>query len=154
MAFLPLSIWKKFVEETNCKATHEIELKKTDHISRYKWERNVSLQEFMTFVGIIVLCTLDLTPGRELSHLFENPEKYSYTENMKYSCFKQIKLCLHCNNNKEEEGSNDYLFKVRTLLNILKTTLGLYLNVDDEVALDKSSIAEEEEEKEEEEIHA
>eukprot|EP00957_Ditylum_brightwellii_P052145 3953953-Ditylum_brightwellii.AAC.1 len=60
---------------------------------------------------------------------------------MKYSCFKQIKLCLHCNDNEEEDGSNDYLFKVRTLLNTLKTTLGLYLNVGDEVAFDESSVA-------------
>eukprot|EP00957_Ditylum_brightwellii_P174366 13275546-Ditylum_brightwellii.AAC.1 len=58
---------------------------------------------------------------------------------MKYSHFKQIKLCLHCNNNEEEEGSNDYLFKGRLLLNTLKTTLWLYLNVGDEVALDKSN---------------
>eukprot|EP00957_Ditylum_brightwellii_P208403 15357242-Ditylum_brightwellii.AAC.1 len=67
--------------------------------------------EFMTFVGIIILCTLDPTPGKELSYLFENPEKYPYTKNMKYSCFKQLKSCLHCNNNEEEGESNDYLFK-------------------------------------------
>eukprot|EP00957_Ditylum_brightwellii_P093199 7096639-Ditylum_brightwellii.AAC.1 len=59
---------------------------------------------------------------------------------MKYSCFKQIKSCLHYNTDKEEEGSNNYLFKVRPLLNTLKTTLGLYLNVGDKVALDKSSV--------------
>eukprot|EP00957_Ditylum_brightwellii_P158817 12088328-Ditylum_brightwellii.AAC.1 len=56
---------------------------------------------------------------------------------MKCSHFKQIKLCLHCNNNnkeEEEEGS-------RTLLNTLKTALGLYLNVGDKVALDESSVA-------------
>eukprot|EP00957_Ditylum_brightwellii_P057649 4371181-Ditylum_brightwellii.AAC.1 len=60
---------------------------------------------------------------------------------MKHSCFKQIKLCLHFNDNKEEEGSNGYLFKVRPLLNALKTTLGLYLNVGEKGALDESSIA-------------
>eukprot|EP00957_Ditylum_brightwellii_P038137 2883878-Ditylum_brightwellii.AAC.1 len=60
---------------------------------------------------------------------------------MKYSQFNQIKSCLHCNNNTEEKGSNDYLFKVRPLLNTPKTTLRLYSNVGDEVALDKSSVA-------------
>eukprot|EP00957_Ditylum_brightwellii_P203361 15334307-Ditylum_brightwellii.AAC.1 len=59
---------------------------------------------------------------------------------MKYNHFKQITSCLYCNNNKEE-GSNDYLFKVRPLLNTLKTTLGLYLNVGDEVAFDESSVS-------------
>ena len=54
-----------------------MELKETNCICGYKWERNFSLQEFMTFVGIIILCTLDPTPGRELSYLFKNPWKPS-----------------------------------------------------------------------------
>ena len=55
--------------------------------------------------------------------------------------FQQIRSVLHCSNNNSITHSNDHLFKVRPMLNILKKTLGKYLNVGDNLALDESSFA-------------
>jgi hypothetical protein len=139
LAFLPLSLWKKILVETNRKAHQEMKKIDNNLISGHVWKEDVSLQELMTFFGIMILSTLDPTPGRELAFLFQNPSKYPYTQSMTYLQFCQIKSCLHCNNNDESKDSNDYLFKVRPLLNTLKATFGLYLNVGDELALDESS---------------
>ena len=108
-------------------------------ISGHVLREDVTLQELMTFMAIMVLSTLDPTPGQDLSYIFQQSDKYQYSKNMTFYLFRQIKSCLHCINNEEEKSSNDYLFKVRPLLNTLKATLGSYIDVGDEFALDKSS---------------
>ena len=111
----------------------------TNKISGYVWRYDVTLQELMTFMGIMILSTLDPTPGRDIQYIFQHPSKYPYTKKMKFYRFRQIKSSLHCSNNEVEKKSQDYLFKVRPLLNTLKATLGKYLNAGDEFALDESS---------------
>ena len=54
----------------------------------------------------------------------------------------EIRLVLHMSEvGLAKDNSNDSLFEIRPLLNVLKKTLGSYLNVDSELALDDSSIA-------------
>ena len=50
-------------------------------------------------------------------------------------------LVLHLNDNAKLESSNDKLHKVHPLLNILKNTLGAYINVGTELALDEVTVA-------------
>eukprot|EP00957_Ditylum_brightwellii_P210184 15364653-Ditylum_brightwellii.AAC.1 len=39
----------------------------------------------MAFIGIMLLSTLDPTPGHELNYLFRNPKKYPYTQAMTFT---------------------------------------------------------------------
>ena len=87
LAFLPLSLWERIVIETNRYAHQQMDTKKTCCISGNRWQAGVSLQELMTFIGIMVLATLDPTPGRTLQFLFQNPAKYPYTKAMTWLRF-------------------------------------------------------------------
>ena len=87
LAFLPLSLWEHIVIETNRYAHQQMDTKKTCCISGHRWQADVTLQELMTFIGIMVLATLDPTPGRTLQFLFQNPAKYPYTKAMTWLRF-------------------------------------------------------------------
>ena len=54
--------------------------------------------------------------------------------------FQQIRSVLHVNNNANMTGSNDSLFKVRPFLNAVKLTFPSFLELGNELALDKASV--------------
>eukprot|EP00957_Ditylum_brightwellii_P190868 14532471-Ditylum_brightwellii.AAC.1 len=71
---------------------------------------------------------------------WKHPKKYPYVEHLSQKRHRQIKSLLHLNKNKNVSKSNEYLYKVRLVLNVLKT-VGMYLTPGNDVALDESSIA-------------
>eukprot|EP00957_Ditylum_brightwellii_P202516 15330521-Ditylum_brightwellii.AAC.1 len=52
--------------------------------------------------GIMILFTLDLTPGQDVQYIFQHPSKYPYTKKIQLYQFCQIKSSLHCSNNDNE----------------------------------------------------
>jgi hypothetical protein len=59
---------------------------------------------------------------------------------MQISRFEQIRQCFHLNSNPHEETKRDLLHKVRPILNIIKYTIGRYMNVGSDLSLDEMSI--------------
>jgi hypothetical protein len=55
--------------------------------------------------------------------------------------FQQIQAVLHTNDNTKMAASNDWLFKVRPVLNCLKLTIPTHLDMGGELALDEASVS-------------
>jgi hypothetical protein len=59
---------------------------------------------------------------------------------MLISRFEQSRQSFHFNSNLHEDPTRDSLHKVRPLLNIIKYTIGWYMNVGSDLSLDEMSI--------------
>jgi len=82
------------------------------------------------------------TPGQSYPDRWNDSEWHPYTKMMDVYRFKEIRSALKMSQ-IVPEGTNidDALYKVRPLLNVLKKTLGLYMDCGSELSLDESSIA-------------
>lgn len=142
LAFLPHTIWEFIVAQSNLYAEQVREKNSNGYICGAPWKHDITLDEMMTFIGIHILMTLHPIPGRDIEYYFQNPDIYEFVKAIdSLRRFQQIRSVLHCNDNKYEGESKDELYKVRPLLNVLKNTLGYYLDVGDNIALDESSCA-------------
>ena len=54
--------------------------------------------------------------------------------------FKQIRAALHWSDNPHSHSKHDTLYKVRPIINVLERTIGMYLEVGEEIALDETTI--------------
>ena len=133
LSFVPLEFWKLWLYETN-----RYGKQKLGSSVAFK---PISLPEFMTFFGILLAMTLQPMPGRRYTRAWDEPELHPYTKNMKKTRFIQIRSILHMVNNENPNSRNDSLYKVRPLLNVLKKTLGAFIEVGSECSLDESSVA-------------
>ena len=115
LAFLPLRIWIHICNESNRYAHQVMKETKKPKIAGYRWKEDISLQEFMQFIGILIMMTTDPLPGRSYTYMWHHPDKYPYIRCMKLYRFKQIQAAWHCTYNKHEENSKDALVKVRPL---------------------------------------
>ena len=96
----------------------------------------------MTFIAILIKMTLRPTPGQRYTDAWNNIEWHPYCEWTSKARVIEIRSVLHMSEvGPAERNSKDSLFKIRPILNVLKKTLGSYLNVGSEVTLDESSIA-------------
>ena len=116
--------WEHLVEESNRYAHDEMIRKNSNKIAGAPWKCDILLQEFMVFFGILLHITLHPIPGRDYTYLWDHPLRYTFTSHMLLRRFQQIRSVLHCSNNNSITHSNDHLFKVRPMLNILKKRLG------------------------------
>jgi hypothetical protein len=140
IAFCPLKVWKSIVYFTNKKAKKILLENKTRRISGIVWE-DVTLNEIMTYIGILIWMTLRPAPGLTFTECWKDIGWHPYTAKMGSKRFQQIRATLHFNDDEKMSESNDALFKVRPFLNCLKLTFGAYLNIGNELALDEASIA-------------
>lgn len=146
LSFLPLTFWKVYVFETNKNGQmkYEAKLKKTrengEVCKARKWV-DVSLNEFMTFLAILLAMSLRPTPGQRYTDRWKNQQWHPYTAWMQLAKFKQIRSALSMQQTTPGSLPEDSLFKVRPLLNIIKRTLGKYVDPGTDLSLDESSIA-------------
>lgn len=147
LAFVPIEFWKLYLFQTNTYGKDKYATKvqdKEDAGQSYTgriW-RSISLQEFMTLFGILIQMTTRPTPGQRYTDCWENPSWHPYTSRMDKYRFIEIRSVLHMLEWVPNCTSvQDSLFKVRPLFNVLKKTMGLYVNPGSELSLDESSIA-------------
>ena len=80
--------------------------------------------------------------GRRLREMWETPYQSSWTKFMGKGRFLQICTALHFNDNEDEDGlKSDSLHKIRPLYNIVKKTLGAYMNLGSEHSFDEATMA-------------
>jgi hypothetical protein len=139
----PICLWEVVVLETNRYADQKLKKleKRKPYIAGYKWVP-VSLQDIMTYYGVLIYGMLYPQTGRRLRDYWESPYLSPWTKFMSRGRFLQRSFALHFNNNDDVVGmENDGLHKIRPILNILKTTLGKYANLGSEHSLDEATMA-------------
>ena len=148
MAVFPMIFWETIRDEVNKYAQYKITQKQKEKlvkrprlIASHQWTA-VTLQEIMTFFGILIYFMLYPQSGRRMRDTWDSPYHNAWTKFMTKSRFLQICSALHFNDNNDIQGRNqDCLHKVRPLLNILKNTLGRYAVAGSELSLDEATMA-------------
>lgn len=147
MTMFPLLFWEIIVTEVNRYAEQKLVLKKATKsqkrklICGYKWQP-VTLNEILTYFGILIYGMLYPQTGRRMRDAWESPYQNAWTKFMSKGRFLQISSVLHFNDNDDEDGKkSDSLHKVRPLLNIVKNTLGRYAVCGSEVSYDEATMA-------------
>ena len=141
-SFLPLEFWKVYMFHTNQYATKKYAAQRAriDINFRRVW-KSVMLQEFMQFFSILMHMCLYPCPGQTYTACWHDARRHPYTMMMKVSRFMEIRSVLHMSAvGAPEQESDDALYKVRPIVNVLKTTLGAYLLVGSNIVIDESSM--------------
>ena len=101
----------------------------------------IKIDELMIFYAIIIQMACRPFPGKRYD------ECWNYTQDWFTNCkqmnktrFKQIRAALHWCDNPHSTSKEDTLYKVRPMINILERTIGMYLEVGPEIALDETTI--------------
>ncbi|MGH7955149.1 MAG: hypothetical protein ACREOZ_04230, partial [Gloeomargaritales cyanobacterium] len=141
LAFLPIVLWETMVFESNHYAEYVMAKKGERKISGATWAGEITLSEMMAFFGILTHLTMISMPGRTYTHLWKISDIHPYTKVMLLRRFQQIRAVLHLSDNDNQSPGNDSLRKIRFMLNALKITLGKYLDVGRDLALDEASVA-------------
>jgi hypothetical protein len=105
-------------------------------------DNKAGLNEVFVFIGILIQMTMRPTPGQTYTNCWKDKSWHPYTDRMPLCRFQAIRGMLHMTEKGfPEETSNDALYKVRPLLNVLKKTIGDYLIPGSDLAIDETSIA-------------
>ncbi len=90
------------------------------YINAYKW-KPTSLQEILTFFGILINAIIFPQTGRCMHKSWYDPVQNPWTCQMSKGRFEQFRIMLHFNNNKDiNVVEKDSLHKIRPLLTIMK----------------------------------
>ena len=143
-AFLPLEFWQLYAMNTNFYFKHKLKLKTEKGIVSHdeKW-KDVSVPELLQFFGVLIKMVLRPMPGRPYVDRWDEPEWHPYTKHMKRSRFRIIRSNLQMSdvNSNLQLNGEDELYKVRPLLNVLKKTLGDYVQAGSNLTIDESSVS-------------
>jgi len=134
LSFIPLDFWKQWTFETNRYAKKKL-------VDSKRGFRDVTLQEMMVFMALLMEMAMAPIPGRRYTWYWEHPRQFPFTRHMSKNRFVQFRSYLHMVDNDAYKDGQDAVFKARPLLNVLKKTLGKFVVVGSEVALDESSFA-------------
>ena len=67
-SFLPVAMWEKINYECNTYAHEKMRKSHKRHIAGYFWRQDISLQEMMQFMGLLIQMTLHPIPGRKFRY--------------------------------------------------------------------------------------
>jgi hypothetical protein len=137
--FLPIVLWEKNVFESNKRAANKLREKTNTCIAGKKW-KPITLDELLHFIGILMHMVNVQYANRGYRYYWKLQPRLYFLGDMQISRFEQIRQCFHFNSNPHEETTRDSLHKVRPLLNIIKYTIGQYMNVGSDLSLDEMSI--------------
>ena len=156
LAFLPLRYWVHHLEECNKYVAEVLDKRErfySESVSiesynkRYgrkfqgmKW-KPIRIDELMVFYAIIIQMACRPFPGKKFEECWNyTKDWFTNCEHMNKTRFKQIRAALHWSDNPHSHSKSDTLYKVRPIINVLEKTIGRYLEVGQEVALDETTI--------------
>jgi hypothetical protein len=140
-AFLPQGMFEKIQFESNKYARKKLANSESGRISGNTWKHDISIQEMMQFMGILIYMTLLPVPGRDYRYYWSLPHIYKWVGCMKLSRFKQIRSVLHFNSSDSNTKSSDPLHWVRPIYATIQETIGRYVDVGSEFSLDEATAA-------------
>ncbi len=140
--FFTDEVWDLITVETNRYAFQQQQ--RSLHVSPRAWH-DVSVPEMKSFIGIMILMGICRLPRLRLywttKYPYISPE---INKIMSLTRFEQIYRFLHlCNSEKEIPAGNpghDYLFKVRSLLDLLAPRFFSEYNTHEELSVDEAMI--------------
>jgi hypothetical protein len=138
-AFLPIVLCEKNVFESNKQAAKKLKEKTNTCSTGKKW-KPLTLDELLHFIGILMHMVNVQYANRGYRYDWKVQPRPFFLGNMQISRFEQIQQCFHFNSNPHEEITRDSHHKVRQILNIIKYTIGRYINIDSDLSLDEMSI--------------
>ncbi|GMF41085.1 unnamed protein product [Phytophthora fragariaefolia] len=124
LAYVPLYFWRQIVSEVNAYAA----------VKNVKLLPAVTLSELMKFVGILFFMTIN-DKGEYANYWGVQPEDAMTKGNMQITGGCSLKTRYL------PPTQRDPAARIRPLLNLLKSTGGMYVEVGRDVALDESSVA-------------
>jgi len=137
-AYIPLHYWKQVLVQTN------------DHAAELKIKKDFSLDELMTFLGILFYMGL-VDKGEMANYWGEQVESAIFQcastgldDIMKFNRFKRLRQAFCLRNPGSitpEELKQDAAVRIRPLLNLLKINGHKYLEVGRNIAVDEASVA-------------
>ena len=99
------------------------------------------IDELMIFYAILLQMLCFPFPGERYEECWDKTEDwFPNCKRMNKTRFKQIRAALHWCDNPHSKSSEDTLYKVCPMINILEKIIGKYLEVGKELALDETTI--------------
>ena len=144
LAFIPFSMFKSITIYSNAYAHAVMKKSGKRTICGARWPADISINEMMKFFGLLFSMALRPTPGSPYTFCWSDPGWHPYTVHLSLRRFQQIRSVLHFNFTQLGDDRNknrDALHKVRPLLNCLKLTFPLFLQLGDNFSLDEASVA-------------
>jgi hypothetical protein len=141
LAFVPVRIFQACTVYSNAYAHSVMSESDNNLISGARWGHDITLKEMMTFFGVLLKMVLRPTPGQDYTRSWHDANWHPCTKHMALRRFQQIRAVVHFNDIEKADDCKDALQKIRPLLNTLKHTFPLYLDIGDEVSLDEASQA-------------
>ena len=142
LAFFPLQFWVYHLNECNRYVDEYLSKKeqKTKKFVGANW-KPIVIDELMIFYAILLQMVCRPFPGKRYEECWDKTEDwFPNCKRMNKTRFKQIRAALHWCDNPHSKSSEDTLYKVRPMINILERTIGKYLEVGQELALDETTI--------------
>ena len=142
LAFFPLKFWVYHLNESNRYVHRVLENKnpKSNIFYGMKW-KPIKMNELMVFYAILIQMSCRPFPGKRYDDCWKyQNEWFTNCQKMNKTRFKQIRAALHWCDNPHSKSSEDTLYKVRPMINILNGTIGKYLNVGESIALDETTV--------------
>ena len=143
LAFIPFSMFKSITIYSNAYAHAVMEKSEKRTICGARWPADITINEMMKFFGLLFSMVLRPTPGSPYTSCWNDPGWHPYTIHLSLRRFQQIRSVLHFNlTHLGKPNENwDALYKVRPLLNCMKLTFPLFLQLGDNFALDEASVS-------------
>ena len=142
LAFLPLKFWVYHLNECNRYVDEFLSTREpsTKKFVGMNW-KPIKIDELMTFYAIIIQMACRPSPGKRYDECWNyTNDWYTNCKHMKITRYKQIRSSLHWCDNPHSTVKVDTLYKVRPMINILERTIGMYLEVGEDLALDETTI--------------
>jgi len=110
------------------------------YIAGIYWRQDISLQEILQFMGLLIQMTIQPIPGRDYRYYWSESKIFPWVECMPVSRFKQIRSALHFSTSTGEKSS-DPLDKVRPIYATIQEMMSRYVDLGSEFSLDEASAA-------------
>ena len=142
LAFLPLRFWVYHLNECN-KYVDQLQKKTgkgSKKIAGSNW-KTLNISELMTFYAILIQMVCRPSPGKRYEECWDHTDGwFTNCKHMTKTRFKQIRASLHWCDNPRSSSMTDTLYKIRPMISILEMTIGKYLKIGRETALDETTI--------------
>ena len=142
LAFLPLKFWVFHLNECN-KYVDQFLMTNGNGNKKYagsNW-KPITINELMTFYAILFQMVCRPFPGKRYEECWDHIDGwFTNCKHMTKTRFKQIRASLHWCDNPHSTSRIDTLYKIRPMISILEMTIGQYLHVGRETALDETTI--------------
>ena len=140
LSFLPYSYWEWHLQQCNLFAE--------DYFNpnpKEEWFLNglkfkpITIEELFAFYAILLQQIIKPSPGKGYASYWGAKDFFTACKHLSVNRFKQIRFCLHWNDNRYSSHLKDTCYKVRPILNYMNATLGRFIEPASSLAFDETT---------------